>query len=227
MNLPSSVTQIVTGGRILAAEPRIWKAASLLDSRSAAKEEGLGRKLEPRVRVSGAGFSVLELLISFAILLIATMIAGRLLLEAQARMSHSARQALEPVTDIALKQIRADVRASGRVPALDHEWSWGPLVLLDHPAGTVVYERTDGNLVRTVDSGGSEPGERIVMRSVSIWRWRLAPGVPLPLVEIELGRREISHFARLAAAGQREAPIPVTRSHFLAISPRQIGKRGW
>ncbi len=174
------------------------------------------------------GFTVLELLISFAILLIATMIAGRLLLEAQARMAHSARQALEPVTAIALKQIRADVRASGKVPAFDREWNWAPLVLLDHPAGTVIYQRSGTDLVRIVDAGGgTEPVERIVMGSVSIWRWRLAPGVPLALVEIELGRREIPRFALLAAAGQREAPIPVTRSHFLAISPRQSGRSGW
>ncbi len=182
----------------------------------------------PATSHAARGFSVLELLISFVILLIATMIAGRLLLEAQARMSHSARQALEPVADIALKLIRADVRSAGRVPILDHEWSWEPLVLLGHPAGTVTYERTDGDLVRTVDAGdGSEPGERVVMRSVSIWRWRLAPDAPLPLVEIELGRREIPRFTLLAAAGQREAPIPVTRSHLLAISPRQVSKRGW
>ncbi len=174
------------------------------------------------------GFSLLELLFSFTILLIAMMIAGRLLLEAQARMAHSARQALEPVAAIALKQIRADVRASGRVPALDYEWSWEPLVLLGHPAGTVIYERVDSDLVRIVDAGAAaEPVERVVMGALSVWRWRLAPGTPLPLVEIELGQREISRFALLAAAGQREAPIPVTRSHLLAVSPRQAGKRGW
>ncbi len=174
------------------------------------------------------GFSVLELLVSFTILLVATMLAGRLMLEAQARMSHSARQALEPVVAIALKQIRADVRASGKVPAYDREWSWEPLVLLDHPAGTVTYERTGSDLVRTADAGdGSDPSERVVMGALAVWRWRLAPGAPLPLVEIELGRHEIPRFALLAAAGQREAPIPVTRSHLLAVSPRQVGKTGW
>lgn len=175
-----------------------------------------------------SGFTVLELLFSFVILLIAMMIAGRLLLEAQARMAHSARQALEPVAPIALKQIRADVRASGRVPAFDNEWNWQPLVLLDHPAGTVSYERNGTDLVRRVDVGGSsEPVERTVLGAVSIWRWRIAPSAPLPLVEIELGQREIPRFALLAAAGQREAPIPITRSHLLTISPRQVGRRGW
>ncbi len=171
---------------------------------------------------------MLELLVSFAILLIATMIAGRLLLEAQARMAHSARQALQPVAAIALKQIRADVRASGKVPAFGNEWNWEPLVLLGHPAGTVTYGRAGSDLVRTVDTGAaSEPVERIVMQAVSVWRWRLNPDVPLTLVEIELGQRQIPRFALLAAAGQREAPIPVTHSHLLAVRPRQAGRTGW
>lgn len=177
-------------------------------------------------QATAAGFTVLELLVSFTILVAAMTLAGRLLLESQARMAHSARRALEPALEIALKQLRADVRAAARVPALDHAWSWEPLILIGHPAGTVTYERLDGDLVRSV-GGGPEAGRRAVMRSVSVWRWRLAPDAPLPLVEIELGHREIPRFALLAAAGQREAPIPVTRSHLLAVSPRQAGRTGW
>ncbi len=179
-------------------------------------------------RRRSAGFSVLELLVSFAILAIAMTIAGRLLLESQARMAHSARQALEPVAVLALKQIRADVRAAGRVPAGDFEWNWGPLVLLGHPAGTMRYEKVGTDLVRTVVGGTSGGGRRIVMREVSIWRWRLSRGAPLPLVEMELGHQEIPRLGLLAAAGQREAPIPVIRSHRVAVSPRQAGGRsGW
>ncbi len=182
-----------------------------------------------RDSLSVSGFTLLELLVSFVILAIALMIAGRLLLESQARMAHSARQAMEPVAMIALKQIRADVRTSGHVPASDYHWSWQPLILLDHPVGTVTYKRVGRDLVRTVDAGdGSESGsERIVLREVSVWRWRLSAEAPLPLVEIELGHREIPRFALLAAAGQREAPIPLTRGYLLAVSPRRAGRTGW
>ncbi len=165
---------------------------------------------------------LLELLISFAILLIAMTLAGRLLLESQARMAHSARRALEPAAQLALKQIRADVRAAAGVGSPDHLWSWQPLVLVGHPAGAVVYRRSGSELVREV--GG---GRRPVMRSVSVFRWRLSQGAPRPLVEIELSHQEIPRFALLAAAGQREAPIPVTRSHLLAVNPRRSARNGW
>ena len=170
-----------------------------------------------------AGFSVLELLVSFAILMIAMSLAGGLLLESQARMGHAARQALEPVAQLALRQIRADVRAAAGAAAQDHEWSWLPLVLTGHPAGTVVYRREGDALVREI--GGR--GRRVVLRSVSVFRWRLARAAPLSLIEIELGHREIPRFALLAAAGQREAPIPFTRSHLLAVNPRQSARSGW
>ena len=195
-----------------------------------ARLEFSGRHLEvgSRARVPQAGFTVLELIISFAILLIAMMIAGRLLLEAQARMSHSARQALEPVAAIALKQIRADIRSSTEVPAYGSAWNWEPLILLGHPNGTVSYKKLGDDLVRIVSRGSvTEPASRIILRSVSVWRWRLNPEAPLPLVDIELGQREIPRFALLAAAGQREAPIPVTRSHLMAVSPRQARRTGW
>ena len=171
---------------------------------------------------SPAGFTVLELVISFAVLFVAMTLASRLLLESQARMAHSARQALEPAAQLALKQIRADVRAAAGVATPDDLWSWQPLVLVGHPAGTVVYRRAGDELVREV--GG---GQRSVLRAVSVFRWRLARSAPLPLVEIELGHREVPRFALLTSAGQREAPIPTTRSHLLAVAPRRSARSGW
>ncbi len=183
-----------------------------------------------RASASVAGFSVLELLVSFALLLLATMIAGRLLLESQARMAHSARQALEPVAEIALEQIRADVRAAGSVPARDYQWNWRPMILLGHPVGTVRYERRGRDLVRRVIVQGDPEagGERTVMREVTIWRWRVRREAPLQLIEIELSHREISRFGPLTGAGQREVQIPTSRSHVIAVSPRRGGGRsGW
>lgn len=174
-------------------------------------------------RRAAGGFTLLELLFSFLILGTVMLIASQLLIESQMRLSHSARRALEPAATLALEQIRADVRASASVPAGDHEWNWAPLVLVGHPAGTVRYEKQGSELVRSLAGG-----ERIVMREVNVWRWRRVRGVPLPLVEIELGHRETPRLRRRIAGGQREAPLPILRSHLISVSPRQAGgKRGW
>ena len=174
-------------------------------------------------RRPAGGFSLLELLVTFALLGTVMLLASRLLLESQARMSHSARRALEPAATLALEQIRADVRASARVAARGYEWNWAPLVLAGHPAGTVRYEKRGSELVRSLAAG-----ERAVLRGVNVWRWRLVRGLPLPLVEIDLGTRETPRLGLLAASGTREAPLPVLRRHLISVSPRQAGgKPGW
>ena len=173
------------------------------------------------------GFNLLELVVSLAILSVALLLASHLLVESQVRMAHSARRALDPVGTLAVKQIRADVRASAAATALDFEWSWQPLILTGHPVGTVSYLRQGSDLVRRVP-GDPDPIERIVLRGVRTWRWRLRADVPLPLVEIELGYQQTARLGLLAAGGTREASTPVTHTRLFAVSPRRAGgKRGW
>lgn len=184
----------------------------------------------PRRRRAAAGFTLLELVVALAVLALATMIASRLLLESQLRLAHAARRALDPAATIALEQVRADVRASAGVPARDFEWSWEPLVLAGHPAGEVRYRKLGADLVREIYAGGGAlpSSERVVVRGVKVWRWRRLRGVPLPLVEIELGFRETPRLGLLAAAGQRAAEVSTLRSRRVVVSPRQAGgKRGW
>ena len=174
------------------------------------------------------GFSLLELLVSFLVLAVAITIVGQLLLESQARMAHSARRALDPVASLALKQIRADIRASADAVASDNEWNWAPLVLNGHPVGTVEYEKIDTDLVRRIVGGTAPPdSDRIVLQGIRIWRWRLSDGAPLPLIEIEITHRDTPRFGRLTAAGQREAPVLSSQSHRIAVNPRQAGRNGW
>lgn len=173
------------------------------------------------------GFSLLEVVISVAILSIALLIASRLLLESQMRMAHSSRRALDPVGDVAVEQIRADVRAGAEVSPRDYEWTWMPLEILGHPAGTVRYEKVGSELVRRVE-GDTLEGQRTLLTGVRVWRWRLRRDIPLPLVEIELGYQETARLGPLAAGGTREASAPVTRTQLISVSPRQAGgKRGW
>ncbi len=176
-----------------------------------------------------AGFSLLELLFSLAILSIAMSIAAQLLLEAQLRLAHSAERALDPQSTLALKLLRADIRASVAVSATDSEWSWDPLSLVGHPVGSVRYQKVGSDLVRRIGGMGGQPSsERTVLRDVTVWRWRIDPTAPLQLVEIELGHRETPRLGSFSAGGERIAIVPITRRHRVAASPRRAGgKDGW
>ena len=173
------------------------------------------------------GFSLFEMLVSLAVLLVGMALASQILLESQTRIAHSSRRALDPVGELAMKQVMADVRAGGAIAHDDYEWSWTPLVILDHPAGAVRYEKQGNELLRSV-SGREVDGKRTVLRGVRVWRWRVRRDVPLPLVEIELGFQETARLGRLTSGGTREAASPSTETLRFAASPRQAGGReGW
>lgn len=186
------------------------------------------RRVRPRVGTRsgspGSGFSLLELLIAFLISLTALLLAGRLLLEAEVRMAHAARQALDPVGEIARQQLRADLRAAAGVRgAPTFGWSWDPLVLDQHPAGKVRYRKTGSELVREVDPGVGGPQGRVVLQAVTTFRWRLRHGS----VEVDLGHRVTPRLGRLVSGGVREAPLPVVDRRLLRVTPRGNGGRQW
>jgi len=176
-----------------------------------------------------AGFSLLELLFVFVISITALLLASELLVEAQVRMAHAAREALDPVGELAAEQLRADLRAAAgvRVP-LTSGWSRDPLVLLDHPAGPVRYVETGSRLVRELDRGGGDVARRTVLHAVTTFRWRLGQTrFGGRTVIVDLRHRETPRLGLLAAGGTREAPIPEEHRLLFRVRPRGGGGRSW
>ncbi len=172
----------------------------------------------------GSGFSLLELLFAFVISLTALLLAGRLLLEAEIRMAHAARQALDPVGEIARRQLSADLRACAGVRGTAFGWSRDPLVLDQHPAGAMRYLKTGNELVREVDPAGSGPqARRVVLQAVTTFRWRRRGGS----IEVDLGYRVTPRLGRLVAGGVREAPLPAEDRRLWWVTPRGNGGRQW
>ncbi len=170
------------------------------------------------------GFSLIEMMVSLLLLSIAMSIAARLMLESQLRLAHSAEQALDPESTLALKLLRADIRASAAVTARDSEWSWDPLSLVGHPNGALRYQKVGTDLIRRIGAtDGRLASERIVLRDVTVWRWRIDPTARLQLVEIELGHRETPRLGSFSAGGERVANVPITRRHRVSVSPRRAG----
>lgn len=174
-----------------------------------------------RRRPRSAGYTLLELVFALLISLTALYLASGLLLESLSRMAHAARRAMDPVGEIAGQQLRADLRAAGgaRSPGLPG-WSREPLVLAG-PAGVVRYRKEGSDLYRAVAS--SAPEGRVVLRSVTTFRWRLRGAS----VEVDLRYRVTPRWGRLGSGGVREAPIPAEERLLLRVTPRGEGGRQW
>lgn len=179
----------------------------------------MARRRQRRSR--SAGFTLLEMLFALVISLAALFLAGQLLLEAQSRMAHAARRAMDPVGEIAGQQLRADLRAAGgaQSPGLPG-WSRDPLVLAGGPAGVIRYRKEGTDLLR---SAGSAAGGRIVLRSVTTFRWRLRGAS----VEVDLRYRVTPRMGPLTSGGVREAPLPAEERLLLQVTPRGDGGRQW
>lgn len=176
-------------------------------------------------RWAESGTTLLELLVVFAISSTALLLAGRLLLEAQSRSVHEARRTLEPVADLAIDQLRADLRlADGVVKPLFGGWERGPLVLVGHPAGRLSYDKLGERLLRRVERDGELVGERPVLENVTTWRWRLRGD---GAVDVELGYRELGRLRTLRQGGDWQEETWVDRHRTLRVMPRGSGEARW
>lgn len=186
-------------------------------------------------RSSAAGFTLVEMLVALGVLTVALALAAGLLREAAWTLAGAAREARAPLAPLAAATLRGDVQASARIAphplAIPGSTLWlsDPLVLVGHPAGSVVYAWEGDRLVRRVlPPGGGEPRERDLLRDVTVWGWRLpAAG----LVEVHAA------FARPAPPGglrHRRFLTGTTaggagdRTVWLQAAPRAApGSTGW
>jgi hypothetical protein len=120
------------------------------------------------------------MLVALVVLTVALALAAGLLREAAWTLAGAAREVRAPLAPLAAATLRTDLQASAGVAphplAVPGSplWVSDSLVLRGHPAGTVVYQREGGSLVRRVlPAGGGAPRGREVLRDVTVWGWRL------------------------------------------------------
>lgn len=130
------------------------------------------------MRKTDEGFTLFEALVALAITAMVMSIAARLLIGSQYLLMAAAREARDPIVEIAIRQLRNDIQGSGSVDITGLQWSSQPMVLLSHPRyGKIRYERTsDLRLVRTVRQEGREIS-RDILHGVTSWRWADLGGV--------------------------------------------------
>lgn len=115
-----------------------------------------------------AGFTVVELLISMALIVLALALAAQLLLESQRTFALAGRASLEPRAGQAVAWLTADVHAASWARSAAD----GALLLTGHPEGTMRWERQGETVWRTViGADGKVRSRRPILERVIVWSW--------------------------------------------------------
>ncbi len=165
-----------------------------------------------------SGYTLVELLVALVVSGVAMTIAAQLLLEAQRQSLYAAREALDPVVQVTLKQLRADVYAASSASGLGYTQEF--LFLHGGQAGEVEYELVGDELVRRVVVG-RESSERVVLSRIQDWSWSLGPSGQRPLLYIDF-----SYLRSRPSATTLTATYEIRRET-LVLTLRGGGGRSW
>ena len=118
-------------------------------------------------RQGQAGFTLVELVVATAVLLLVVLLACDLLDQSGRLLHHSVRRALDPSDLVAAELLRNDLRGSALPGVTDPRFVHWPLELLTEDGKVVWMRSEDGVLVRR--AGGVEHG---YVQQVRSFRWR-------------------------------------------------------
>jgi type II secretory pathway pseudopilin PulG len=168
-----------------------------------------------------AGFTLVELLISLVLMILALALAGQLLMETQQMFVDANREQLDPAASLVIARIRGDVLASSSFTAVrDVLGQCVQLLLEGHPSGAVAYGKAGGELRRwLVAPDGSFQGGGTLLHGVSSWSCSDAGGQHSQLLRLQLTYRR---------SRSRRSPLPLlpaseTRTETLFLAPRGGG----
>lgn len=174
------------------------------------------------MRSRASGFALVELLVAMVVLSFALALTAQLLMESSQMLADAAAEQTDAPMPLVLARLRGDVRASAGFQVGVTEDDKPRLLLLDHPAGTVVYEQSGRDLRRLVlDDTGRILGQTSAMRGLT--SWTAAPVSPrLLLVTIGYRRRHL-RAGVLVQMPKDRGPVSEERSESILVTPRGAG----
>ncbi len=176
--------------------------------------------------MSQRGTTLVELMVSLALMSVASLAAASLIVQAVRVFEASARSMTDPGTAVARSWIRKDVHSARSMQGGIGLWSDGELVLTLVDGGSVVYRQDSGSLVRrVVAADGSEIDRRVLLRELLGWRWRAA-GSRVVELEMRLAGRRDPATAGGVADPTRQTEMTVRRET-LVLALRAGGAGSW
>jgi len=177
-----------------------------------------------RRRRAAAGFSLLELTISFLILIVALALAAQLLLAAQRQLIRGSARLVAPPAALWAEQLRLDASTATAVAAAGSTWRASPLELAYGDGRRVRYRNDDRRLLRQAwRQGEATPSSgRPMVASVDGFHWRVLPGGLRPLLEVEVVYRRPG----LVSSTRRGGPPRLDR-RTVRVALRDVGGTRW
>lgn len=162
---------------------------------------GLPHRREPRPPPNGAagrtlrsghgpvqaGFTLVEVVVTLAVLAVALALAAGILVETHRMMAQAGLELRAPASEEALDLLRAELQGAAGVsggPPGGIGWSRDRLVLVRPDGDRVVYERNGRRLLRRM-----EEGERTAVPDLVSWRWRRDAPTLVTVEVVYEGRR--------------------------------------
>lgn len=181
-------------------------------------------------RPAEAGFTLPELLITLALMLLVLTIAAGLLLESTRLLVETAGEQEDAPVPLLLARIRGDVLgASSFVSTVSEDGESPRLLLLGHPQGTIRYEQVDGDLRRGVIEGGRLEHEAVVWQGLVSWSCSRVPVADLEEQRPDVLRLDFVYRRRstprtlLPILPAFRGPVEEARTETLFLVPRGNG----
>ena len=174
-----------------------------------------------------AGFTLVEMLMSLVLLLLALAIAAELLGESQQMLVDAARESRDPSAPLVATQLRADILGASNAAALQNpDTSCALLQLVGHDEGTIVYQLVKGQLVRTVVAAdGTVVGSSALLRGASDFECAATGTASAETVMLTYGYLRAG-TRRSPLALVRAPPAPQDMRESLVLVPRAAGLGG-
>lgn len=157
-----------------------------------------------------AGFTLIEVLVSLLLLVVAMAIAAQLLGETRQMFVDASREELDPAAALIATRLRGDVQgAVAAVAAQNPDLSCASLQLVGTPEGTIVYAMVGSTLTRSVQAADGTVRQAVVLRGATSFNCQTLPGNNVSMVRLDY---------QYGRSRTRRSPLPLLPG---AWGPRQ------
>jgi prepilin-type N-terminal cleavage/methylation domain-containing protein len=171
------------------------------------------------------GFSLLELIISLALLSTTLIIVSEMLLARERQLARAVRVANRMSAEQAVHQLRRDLRSGVAVGGIAAAWQEGPLVISQADGVIITWSLEGDSLMRgRSDTTGSQGTRQMLDRTMAFrWRWSRVPLLMI-MAKVEVSSQPGSPIIGTGIIGTRP---PVTMVPSVAVALRGSGAQKW